>query len=1351
MKAAQTLLTELICFTTVSDNDDPFTREGLPIPNRQLLLTELQLLDLAIESSSRWSVVAEARQSADQFSTGNTLAGDTEVARMGTARGQYTSDFPSRSSTARDARRMSHSDVSFTMSRVSQVLRRRDTGLMDIANDVAKKRSKKTGAGSQEIQLSLLCQRLAWQILREHPLTKKYAVRFVPSLQLLLGKGSRAADTLREVFANNAEVLDMVTDDMIKMFIRLIRTSGRVARFVEFLSVLCSNKGKAVRNNQWRVCQMFILEAPELHVHLHHSPDGEKVMVRADAQYFPTFVGHDELELGVWLDTTTAQTGEYFKRCIELYHVLVAGRNVKNTQPLQDLLPYEVVLAIICDEKLHARHLGTCTQFVNVANSLYVDNEPHMTMARVRSMRIWDNVRAAAKSGKLSSRLVTTTFIVWSRFDELKAFIQEFLTNHAVSQLSTQMQVNRMSLQLIKLLYSLVEMGFYTSTEVTRLLPTLLSSLDGTSDRVGLHSIEDPKERYTPIKTIRADTVSIMECKLWSCKVLQLVVTMRLDIRLSLVLAKYQQAWQSGRFGNRVKGKDIDGIGKAVQETIQTVDRFRRRSLGYMQLIDSNDAQEEEELDTTPDPQFKRVFDVLRLDADSPVDIVHVLLDLTFYDHHELVTMAMGLLVRHFEQRQVLTNLVRETRLLVKPGMVKMHARFDMVLRSLSTLSKRRRLFDDEPYHATRLLSILTMNCYEETENLSAGAASQSGVSRAMSGHSRAMSGHSRALSGHSRAMSGANTSAAITASHVALLSDTTATYVHLVGKGRVRHFSSTVVVTMLEKGERQFRRGDRLEIEGKIYRIKTADPGSPVILEKNVELPDHGHPPNTDVEVWLFIESKASYHNADVQSLLHSMHAEEFPLQLLNLPFIKSAIVTGDIQTRAVLVACYRCLRAMASRFPLTQNTLVTHVPTFLAHTEAQLVSSDASPTECITSVYKDNAIVCTQVSEKMVRHFVQLAAVDHAPRYLRFLGMITLPAGRPARRCQNLVLQCLTEKEDALVLYNDESGMHLRAQLVEENDHMVNPRGRLAYHIELISLLARCIEGGPPMPVMQLRSLLPLGVLMQHMLLEGLPLKLKSSYLAIFDGAYLEGDNATHLLQSEEARDEMILVMDAQLSAIDRFVEDIAPVAAFEDSDEIDEADFIFKAVLTTVCLFYKNVYSRQAFGHLMDTYTRSLAHALLLLGQCSDQQPRIMLADAVAACLDAIHASGGGLVARAAVMDIGGPGTGRKMELGAFGSEPTKAAISARSRRTSHESDSATVSCSHMGAGGIEDSSTGGSVAGRSEAKSVRSLASRKGKRDRRGGVSRKDLEVNPRGDDMHPQEKLHDFALEVDSII
>ena len=52
------------------------------------------------------------------------------------------------------------------------------------------------------------------------------------------------------------------------------------------------------------------------------------------------------------------------------------------------------------------------------------------------------------------------------------------------------------------------------------------------------------------------------------------------------------------------------------------------------------------------------LFDLLSLEADitgdGKRDLVPTLLDLTFYDHPELVNAAIELVVRHFQQRNVL-------------------------------------------------------------------------------------------------------------------------------------------------------------------------------------------------------------------------------------------------------------------------------------------------------------------------------------------------------------------------------------------------------------------------------------------------------------------------------------------------------------------------------------------------------------------------------------------------------------------------------------------------------------------------------------------------------------------------
>ena len=74
-------------------------------------------------------------------------------------------------------------------------------------------------------RLGVLCMRLCRHLLRDHSANKRYAVRFVPLLQQSLGYGLRAAETLREVFANNAMMLDLVTDAHVSRFVQLILCS----------------------------------------------------------------------------------------------------------------------------------------------------------------------------------------------------------------------------------------------------------------------------------------------------------------------------------------------------------------------------------------------------------------------------------------------------------------------------------------------------------------------------------------------------------------------------------------------------------------------------------------------------------------------------------------------------------------------------------------------------------------------------------------------------------------------------------------------------------------------------------------------------------------------------------------------------------------------------------------------------------------------------------------------------------------------------------------------------------------------------------------------------------------------
>ncbi len=55
-------------------------------------------------------------------------------------------------------------------------------------------------------------------------------------------------------------------------------------------------------------------------------------------------------------------------------------------------------------------------------------------MARVKTVRIWANVPAAAESGSLSSRLTTLLPIDWRSFDALKVFVLDYVAQFTERQ-----------------------------------------------------------------------------------------------------------------------------------------------------------------------------------------------------------------------------------------------------------------------------------------------------------------------------------------------------------------------------------------------------------------------------------------------------------------------------------------------------------------------------------------------------------------------------------------------------------------------------------------------------------------------------------------------------------------------------------------------------------------------------------------------------------------------------------------------------------------------------------------------------------------------------------------------------
>ena len=141
--------------------------------------------------------------------------------------------------------------------------------------------------------------------------------------------------------------------------------------------------------------------------------------------------------------------------------------------------------------------------------------------------------------------------------------------------------------------------------------------------------------------------------------------------------------------------------------------------------------------------------------------------------------------------------------------------------------------------------------------------------------------------------------------------------------------------------------------------------------------------------------------------------------------------VLPQHVPLRLCIQTAYRLLRAMCVGLPPVQMEVVKHMDVFVQHAGAKLSAHDVSPSGLISAIHHGNRSACEQATEELINYFVDLAAAEHAPRYLRFLRMLVMPEGRThaaVSRNQSLVMQALRANKNALLLFNDGDGLRER-----------------------------------------------------------------------------------------------------------------------------------------------------------------------------------------------------------------------------------------------------------------------------------------------------------------------------------
>ncbi|XP_064398624.1 inositol 1,4,5-trisphosphate receptor type 2-like isoform X2 [Halichondria panicea] len=200
----------------------------------------------------------------------------------------------------------------------------------------------------------------------------------------------------------------------------------------------------------------------------------------------------------------------------------------------------------------------------------------------------------------------------------------------------------------------------------------------------------------------------------------------------------------------------------------------------------------------------------------------------------------------------------------------------------------------------------------------------------------------------------------------------------------------------------------------------------------------------------------------AHKQRLLRNMKAQEVVLELLQVPY-----KSEDYRMRDIMRTAHVFLQHFCKHNTPNQGLLYRHLELFLQS------GDNVVEAETLTEIFRDNAHLCSKVTESEVQHFVHCIEKSRNVKYLKFFQTI-VQGGKGSRRAQEMVTEELASAgEDVLLFYNDQAFPTLLQLMKDDPGDQV---GDLAYHLNLVKLLTYCTEGKNVSTEIKCHSLLPL-----------------------------------------------------------------------------------------------------------------------------------------------------------------------------------------------------------------------------------------------------------------------------------
>ncbi|KAL0968457.1 hypothetical protein UPYG_G00267150 [Umbra pygmaea] len=542
-----------------------------------------------------------------------------------------------------------------------------------------------------------LCYRVLRHSQMDYRKNQEYIAKKFSIMQSQIGYEILAEDTITALLHNNRKLLEKhITAKEIETFVKLLRRN-REPRFLDYLSDLCVSNKTAIPVTQELICK-FMLNPANADILIQTKLIANVETLTLDSTNMSGDTEEEEVWL-YWIDSHKEPHGKsirhlaqdakinnklggemitYYRYQLNLFAKMCLDRQYLAINQVSTQLSVDLILRCMFDDILP---YNLRASFCRLMLHMHVDREPQEAVVAVRYARLWTEIPSKITINDYEYESTDTSREDMKRkFAQTMEFVEDYLKD-VVSQPVPfgDKEKNELTLEVVHLARNLVYFGFYSFSELLRLTRTLLAILDfvhhpltymsklSKSPEAGnnvLRTIHGVGEMMTqmvlsrgqalphnhpdkspspqPLTSLDNEDVMVMDTKLKIIEILQFILSVRLDYRITYLLSIYKKEF---------------GVGDLPEASVSVAD-LPSKSVAEPDI---------DEIAAKAETMFAGSSEcsAVELDDEGGQAFLRVLIHLIMHDYPPLVSGSLQLMFKHFSQRAEVLQAFKQVQLLV--------------------------------------------------------------------------------------------------------------------------------------------------------------------------------------------------------------------------------------------------------------------------------------------------------------------------------------------------------------------------------------------------------------------------------------------------------------------------------------------------------------------------------------------------------------------------------------------------------------------------------------------------------------------------------------------------------------